>query len=347
MAENLGDAVLELKTDNRGLTGGLKRGEASAKRGIGRIAGAIGKHNKAVGAGMTVVGAAIAGVGLLAVKSFAGFEQSIARAGALAGATGKELEQFSDIAKSLGRTTQFSATDAAGALAFLSQAGFEVTESTKALPGVLQLAAAANLDLATSADITSNVLSGYGFKVEELARVNDVLTKAFTSANTDLLQLGQALKFAGPVASAAGIGFEEATAAIASMGNAGIQASMAGTSLRGAITRLLNPSAEAEDIINRLGVTVTDSSGKMVPLVEIVAQLEKRGLTAADAMVVFGQHAGPGMLALVQQGSESLKQFTADLKDSAGTAAGIAARQMATFQGTIIRLKSTKGQSSG
>ena len=110
-------------------------------------------------------------------------------------------------------------------MGFLAQAGFEADEILGAMPSTLQLAAAANVDLATSADIASNVLSGYGLEVEQLGHANDVLVKAMTSTNTDLLQLGEAMKYAGPIASAAGISFEEAAAAIGLMGNAGIQGS--------------------------------------------------------------------------------------------------------------------------
>ena len=289
---------------------------------------------------MLAAAAGFVALGAASVRAFAGFEQSMARAGALSGSTGAQLEQMTEVAKKMGRETQFSAKQAASALSFLSMAGFSVQESTAALPGVLQLAAAAQLDLGTAADITSNVLTGYGLKVSDLTRVNDVLAKAFTSANTDLTQLGEALKLAGPIASAAGIRFEEATAALALMGNAGIQASMAGTSLRGAITKLLNPAKEAGALLKKMGVEVTDSSGKMLPFVGIIKQLEDANLSAADAMTIFGQRAGPAMLALIGQGSAALEEFTAKLDTSGGTAERIAKQQMATLQGTLTRLSS-------
>lgn len=295
---------------------------------------------KKMSLGIGAAGVAIAGMAVLSIRAFAGFEQSMARAGALSGATADQLAQMTEVAKKMGRETQFSAKQAAGALSFLSQAGFKVEESMAALPGVLELAAAAQLDLARAADITSNVLTGYGLKVSDLSRVNDVLTKAFTSANTDLTQLGEALKLAGPIASAAGIRFEEATAALALMGNAGIQASMAGTSLRGAITKLLNPSKEAAGLIDEMGLKVTDAAGKMIPFVDIIRTLEGANLSAADAMTIFGQRAGPAMLALIGQGSAALVDFTEKLDNSGGTAKRIADLQMATLQGALTRLKS-------
>jgi TP901 family phage tail tape measure protein len=240
----------------------------------------------------------------------------------------------------MGRTTQFSATQAAGALEFMSLAGLEVEEQIGALPSVLTLAASAQLDMATSADIVTNSMAAFGLEVSELGATADTLTVAFTNANTDLLQLAQAIKFAGPVANAAGLTFEETAATLAAMGEAGIRASMAGTTLRGAIARLLNPSSEAGRIIDRLGLQVTDASGKMLPFVEIVRQLENAGLTAGDAMKIFGQRAGPGMLALVELGVGTIEELTQKMEEGGGIAARVAAKQLDTFSGSMTLLTS-------
>src|SRR5690625_5627110 len=106
------------------------------------------------------------------------------------------------------------------------------------MPATLRLASAAQLDLARAADIVTNIMTGYQIEVENLGGTVDVLTKAFVSANTDLNQLGDAMKFVGPVASGFGIQFEEAAAAVGALSDAGIQGSMAGTTLRGILTRL-------------------------------------------------------------------------------------------------------------
>ena len=269
----------------------LSRGLTRAKGQMDSFASGLRKNEqdfRKTGISLTAMGAAGAVAFGLAAKTFAGFEQALANAGAVSGATAQQMEEMSRVARELGRTTKFSATQAADALSFLAMAGFSVAESTKALPGVLQLAAAAQIDLGRAADITSNILSGYGFEVSQLARVNDVLTKAFTSANTNLEQLGEAMKFAGPVASAAGVAFEEATAALALMGDAGIQASMAGTTLRGAMARMLSPTSEAADIMERLGLSFKDASGNLLPLTEIIQRLERVGVSAGDALDLFG-----------------------------------------------------------
>src|SRR5690606_35424010 len=230
------------------------------------------------------------------------------------------LRLLAETARQLGADTQYSAAQAAEGMTYLAMAGFNVQQTIEAMPGVLQLAASAQLDLATAADITTNILTGYGLAVADLARVNDVLVSAMTGANTNLQQLGEAMKYAGPVASAAGVEFEEAAAAISLMSNAGIQGSMAGTSLRGALTRLLTPTGQVRDLIQQLGLNLYDANGNLLSMVEIVAELERSGASAGDMMILFGQRAGPAMQALVDQGSQALAEFVDRLRDSEGVA---------------------------
>src|SRR5690606_7239994 len=174
------------------------------------------KHLEAVGRSMTTTGrrmttfvtAPIVGMGAIALKVTADFEKAMNQVQAVSGATGDQLKALSNQAKELGATTQFSSADAANAMGFLAMAGLRANEILGAMPHTLRLAAAANLDMATAADIVTNILSGYQKDVSELGHATDVLVKAFTSANTNLEQLGEAMKFAGPIASSAGVQFE-------------------------------------------------------------------------------------------------------------------------------------------
>jgi TP901 family phage tail tape measure protein len=292
---------------------------------------------RALSLGLTLPLTAFAGT---ALKAGGDFEAAMNRVGAITGAVGGDLTALRDAAKAMGATTQFSASEAADALGFLGMAGFSAGQAIEALPGTLQLAAAAGMDLAQSADIVSNVLSGYGMGVADLARVNDVLVKTFTSSNTDLVQLGEAMKYAGPIASAAGVSFEQSAAAIGLMGNAGIQASMAGTSLRGAIGRILSPTGAASAAMQSLGLSFTDAAGKILPLDQILTQLEPHADDAGLFMELFGQRAGPAMAALVSQGSAALVDLQTKLENAGGTAARIAAAQMEGFNGAVKQLQS-------
>ncbi|MFN4098140.1 MAG: phage tail tape measure protein [Pararhodobacter sp.] len=269
------------------------------------------------------------------VRAAADFETAMNRVTALSGATGEQFDQLRQQALELGRSTQFTASQAGDAMGFLAMAGFEANQILGAMPGTLQLAAAAQMDLAQTADVVSNILTGYGKDVSELAHVNDVLVKAFTSANTDLLQLAEAMKYAGPIASAAGVRFEETAAAISLMGNAGIQGSMAGTSVRGALTRILNPTKQVTTAMQGAGLSFTDAHGRLIPLADIIEQLEPHADDAGLMMQLFGQRAGPAMAALVGQGSQALRDLEAELNNSAGTAERVANVQMAGFNGMM------------
>ena len=325
MPENLGQATLRLTADSSG----LRRGLADAQQKLRQASFAL-----------TAAGAALTAPLAAGVKVFGEYEQAMAKVRAVSGATGEEFEALDNIAREMGRTTVFTAREAASALSFMSMAGMEASQSVAALPDVLNLAAAGQLELGNAADIVTNVMAGYGIQSDQLTQAVDVLTFGFTSANTNLQQLGDAFTYAGPVAKAAGMSFEETAAALSLMGNAGFQGSLAGTALRGAITRMLNPSKEAEDILKRLGVQIFNTEGDMRPLVDIIRDLESGGVTAGDAMTLFGQRAGPALLALIEQGSGALEQMTLDMEGAGGTAERIAKTQLDTLHGQLTLLKS-------
>ena len=342
MGESLGSALLELRTTDKGLTVGIGKAKGAAnklEKSFSNVSAAIITMNQ----GLALIGRAIRGVGRafeIAVAPAADFEKSMKTVQALTQSTGDAFEKLEEQAKTLGETTKFTAIEAADGMAFLAQAGFDTTQILGAMPDVLNLAAAANLDLATTADIASNVMSGFGLEAGEMGMAADVLTKSFISANTNLSQLGEAMKFAGPVAKAMGISFEETTAFLSLLGNAGIQASLAGTSLRGALIRLASPTNEAKEIFEKLGVNVKDSSGELLSITTIIQKLEDAGATATEAMDLFGLRAGPAMLAAIAQGSTALTDFTAKLKDAGGTAKEIADKQMEGLSGALVELKS-------
>lgn len=300
----------------------------------------MGREMTKVGGIMSAsVTAPIAAIGFTAINSAKDFEAGMNQVAAVSGATGSEVTELSDLAKEMGRTTRFSASEATEGMNFLAMAGFEVDEVLGALPGTLQLATAANIDLGRAADITSNVLTGYGLDVSEISRVNDVFAKSMTSANVTVGMMGESMKFVAPVAASAGVEFEEASAAIALLGDAGIQGSMAGTSLRMSISRLLSPTGAAADIIEDLGIKTTDSRGNLLSLEQIVRQLEESGAGTAEMMQIFGNRAGPAMSALVSQGADALGDMTTELSNSGGTAEELADVQMRGLQGALHELR--------
>jgi TP901 family phage tail tape measure protein len=347
VSEALGSAVLELRTDDQG----LERGIAGAKRAAGGLETSFkslsARLNK-FGDNMTRIGgvlsigvtAPIALMGKAILGAAGDFEQGMNLVRAVSGATGSDFDALQAQARELGATTVFSAGQAADGMAFLARAGFGANEIIAAMPGMLNLAAAGQLELGAAADIASNIMQGFGIAASESGRVADVLAAAAASANTDVLQLGQAMKFVAPVARAAGVSVEQASSAVGLLSNAGIQGAMAGTSLRRAIAELITPTSKINEALEEAGQSAFNAAGKIKPLPDILDAMRAAGLDAADMMGMFGQRAGPAMIELMAQGGAALRTFTERMEESGGTAARIAGVQMEGFKGAVVELRS-------
>ena len=329
-----------LSLDSSGVTRGLKESEQAASKAGAAIERDLGARLtklqgqlQNVGQGLTLMSAPLIAFGVTAIRAAGDFESSMNRVQGLTRATGEDFNRLSDLAKDLGATTAFSASQAADAMGNLATAGFSVEEIYEALPGVLELAAASGMDLAEASSIAAQTLRGFGLEASEVGRVNDVLARASSAANTDVRQLGEAFQYVAPIANGLGFSFEETSAAIGLISDAGIQASSAGTGLRSVMTQLI---AESDD----LGITTRDSAGNMLPLADILTQLEVRGFTAEEAMAAFGETGGPALTALLARGTDALSSLNAELENSAGTAGNLAATRMQGFNGAVAELSS-------
>lgn len=325
----------ETKSTSKALDKGAKSTDKFGKsmRGMGDRTSKAGKSlnnlNKA-GKGLTGTMFQLAGAAaslLFPLMQAAQFERAMSEVKAISGATGKEFEALTAKAREMGNTTEYTSKQAAEGLKYLTMAGLSATQATEALPGVLQLAQAGAMDLGRTADITTNILSGYGLQVSELGRVNDVLVQTFTNTNSTLEEIGQAMKYVGPVAASMGADFEELTASIGLLHNAGLKADMAGTTLRNIMSRLVSPTSKAAEVLGmvekRLGganLEITNSNGKWVGFIKVVKQFEQANLTAAEAMQMLGQRGGPGLAAMLAMGSEALERQTELNKKAKGRA---------------------------
>ena len=330
--------TVKIDADVQGAISGFQRLQTAGMSTLQNLKGTGDKLTK-VGQNLAMVTAPIA-VGFAAVGKVASdFEDSMNRLKAVSNATEAEFAKLKDQAMELGRTTRYSAKQAGDAQSFLAMAGFEVNEVMSAMPGLLDLATAGQLDLARAADISSNILTGYGFEATQINYINDVMAKTSTSANTNISQLGEAMKYAAPIAKSAGIEFTEAAAIIGKLSDAGIQGSMAWTSLRGAISRLLKPTKDTIETLSQLGVSVQDSSGNMRSMTEIIQDLESAGANTADMLTIFGQEAGTGMAALLGQGSASLQELKDKLDASEGSAKKMAETMGGGLSGQVAGMQ--------
>jgi TP901 family phage tail tape measure protein len=293
------------------------------------------------GRGLSSVLLALGGITLFvgAARTLVEFEQALAGVQAVIQPTAEEFQALSDIARDLGATTVFSATQAAAGIEFLGRAGFTANEALGAIEGTLNLAAAGGLELARAADIASNVLSAFNLEAAESGRVADVLALTAQSANTNVEQLGEAFRFVGPIAAAFGISIEDSAAALGVLGNAGLQASTAGTGLRRILSTLGSPTKKLNDLLNKLGLTFDQVNPATNDLTDIMELFAGTSLSAADALEVFGDRGAPAILAVTSQ-SDALRELNDALLLAEGTAARTAETLTDTLGGALKELRS-------
>ena len=208
-----------------------------------------------------------------AIKTFATFEEGLARVKAVSKLTGDELATLEQLALDLGKTTVFTATDVTQAMIQMGQAGLAFQQIYDNVSIVLNLAMVGQLSMADATRIAIGTLRGFNLEMTQLQRVVDIMALAFANSFTDVQTLGDAFKRVGPVASVLGGTLEETAAAIAVLANANIRGEEAGVALRNVFLRLLNPTAEAEKLLTSLGITSDGLAAGMFSLSDIVVVL--------------------------------------------------------------------------
>lgn len=310
-----GKVVIETDLDSSGIESGLKKLGSITAKGL-----------KAATTAITGTSVALGGIAAAAIKAGSDFESQMSRVKAISGATGEEFNKLKEQAIQLGADTAFSSKQAAEGMENLAAAGFATNEIVDAMPGLLSLAAAAGEDLATSSDIAASTLRGFGLEAKDMAHVADVLAANANRTNSSVAQTGEAMKYVAPLARAAGLSLEETAAAIGIMADAGIQGSQAGTTLRGAISRLSKPTDDMQEAMDELGISFYDSNGKMKSLTEQVGMLRKatEGMTDEQKnnllVTLYGQEALSGMMALINEGEGSLGDLAEAYKGCDGEA---------------------------
>lgn len=320
----------------------------SSSTGIGSAISKIGslasKGLKVATVAITGTAAALGGVAAAAIKVGSDFESQMSRVKAISGATGEEFEQLKAQAMQLGADTSFSASQAAEGMENLAAAGFTTSEIMSAMPGLLNLAAASGEDLASSSDIAASTLRGFGLAASDAAHVADVLAANANRTNSSVADTGEAMKYIAPLARAAGLSLEETAAAIGIMANAGVNGSQAGTSLRGALSRLSKPTKDMSEAMDELGISFYDSNGKMKSLTEQVGMLRQatEGMTDEQKnnylVTLYGQEALSGMLALINEGEGSLGELTNAYKNCDGAAQKAAETMQDNLSGALEQL---------
>lgn len=258
-----------------------------------------------------------------------------------------QLKALRNQARQLGGSTLFTAGQAADAQGFLGMAGFDPKAIKAAMPGMLDLAAAGGAELAQTADIASNIMSGMGLQADQMGKLGDVLVGTFTRSNTNLQMLGETMKYAAPMARTYGVELEVAAAMAGKLGDAGLQGSMGGTALSTIMNRLATPPKAARTALDELQVSTVDTNGDLRKMPDILKDIYDKTQAMGSAKrggllkAIAGAEAVKGMAQLVDQaGVGELQKLIATLRETQGEAAKTAGVMADNLKGDITTLGS-------
>ena len=333
-------ATTAISTSAESVSGGVQ-GIGSALGGVTKLLGPIGV---AVGAAFSVK--KVIDFAVAVGETGMAFETSMSKVSAISGATGEELDKLSNYARQMAQTTTFSASETADAMQYMSLAGWQSTEIMDGLKGVLDLAAAGQLDLAFASDTVTDTLSMFGMTAKESGRMVDVMATSQAKSNTNIEQLSEALRYAGGTAKTFGMDIEQTAAALWILANNGIKGSVAGSGLRSILSRLAAPTKEVTNGLETLGVTVKDETGNLKPFNQILAEMKGSFDSLGEAQQVqvakqiAGQEAMSGFIALLGSADGELQSLTDQMYNSNGAAEKMASTMNDNLAGSIKIMKS-------
>lgn len=288
----------------------------------------------------------IAGIAAASVKTAADFEASMSNVGAITGATGKDFQDLTKLAQDLGKSTKFSASEVAEAMQYTGMAGWTAKDNIAGLKGILDLSAASGSDLAKTSDIVTDAISAFGNSAKDSGMFADVMTKACTSANVSVDTLGESYKYAAAVCGTMKYSVQDATTALAVMGNNGIKGSTAGNTLKNAISNMAAPTDSMQKVMKKLGISITNNDGSMKSLSAVIKNIRTgfSGLTkdqqAAYAKTLFGKESMAGMLSIIKTSDKEYNNLAKAINNSGGAADKTSKKQLNNLNGQLTLLKS-------
>ena len=307
---------------------------------------AVGDKVSSVGQKLLPVTGVVTGLGTAAVKTAADFDSAMSRVAAVSGATGSDFDKLRDKAREMGAKTKFSATEAADAMNYMAMAGWKTEDMLSGIEGIMYLAAASGEDLATTSDIVTDALTAFGLTAADSGHFADVLAAASSNANTNVSMMGETFKYCAPVAGALGFSVEDTAEAIGLMGNAGIKASQAGTSMRSIMTNLTGDVKLSGAAIGDVTIATTNADGSMRSLSAILADCRVAfgGMTEAEkannAETLVGKNAMSGFLALMNAAPEDIAKVSGAVNNCKDAAKNMADTMQDNLEGQLTILKS-------
>ncbi len=346
-------ATIEINAeDNTGLSSDSSKSSGGGSGGLslgGSMMGGAAGRAVSEGRGVITAAAGIAGMGLgvtAAIQTFGDFESEMSHVKAISGATEEQFASLTNKAKELGATTKFTATESAQAFGYMAMAGWKPEQMEAGIDGVINLAAASGESIASVSDIVTDAMTAFGLDADQSTHFADVLAQSAASSNTNVGMLGESFKYIAPLAGAMGYSIEDVGIALGLMANAGVKGSMAGTSLRTAISNLAAPTDQMQAAMEKYGISLVDEYGNMKTLAGVMENTREslRGLSedeqAAAVKTIFGKNAMSGMLAIINASDQDYQNLTNSINSADGAAGRMADTMMDNMQGSLTLLSS-------
>ena len=353
MSVNVGTAVGYLDLDASKFKAGLKDAQSTLSEftnqsnNAGTRFEALGSSLKTVGSTITTaVSLPLLALGAGAIKTASDFEAGMSKVSALSGATGDDLKMLEDKAREMGASTKYSATESAEALSYMALAGWDAEQMAAGLEPSLKLAGASGMDLALATDIVTDTMSMFGMQASEATKMTDMLAYAQANSNTDVQQLGEALKYCGASANAMGYDLADTTALLGIFADQGLKGSSAGTTLNAMFRDMKKNAKDGAIAIGETNVSIVDANGNYRDMTDILADVEKatEGMTQAERDMalssVWGTEALKGVNMAFEAGVPKIREFEEGIRNSDGAASEMYDTMQNNLQGAIDNMKS-------
>jgi len=359
---NLGEAFVQIIADTSRFASsaadGVKKGLDEVGKGfnsqLDSIAADAEKKFKELGGTLQATGktlskrvtAPIVGVATAAILTGQKFDDQMARVRAISGATGDDFNKLRENATRLGSETRFSATEAAGGMEFLALAGFETNEIIAAMPGLLDLASAGNMDLARASDIVSDTMSAFRMDASRAGEAADIFAQQSAMSNTNVEQLGAAMARAAPAAAAAGMSLGDTSAILGVFADNAIKGGAGGTTLNAIIRDMLNVVEDGIVDFGDFSVALFDAEGNFRDMGDVIGEIEAgtQGLSDAQREAalrgVFQSQSIRGVNVLMGDGVNQMNKYREANANASGAAGDMAAIMEDTLGGAFRELRS-------
>lgn len=355
---NVGTAVGYLMLDTSGYTSALKQAGNDLKIFQDSTA-TVNDKLKATSSAFNTVGMnltkgvtlPLVGLGAVATKTAAEFEEKMSKVEAISGATAEQMQDLTNKALEMGAKTKYSAAESADAFTYMAMAGWDAEQMIAGIEGIMNLAAADGIELARASDIVTDALTAFGLEAGDAAHFANVLAVAASESNTNVDMLGESFKYVGAVAGSMNMSIEDVSLALGVMANAGVKSSQAGTTLRSVLTRLstnagaTSNSLGALDILTeKLGVQFYDTAGNVRDLSDVLDETREawKGLSDEEAAnyakKIAGQTAIAGFLSLMNAETQEYEDLKVALNNSEDAAEKMAETMMDNLAGSIEQL---------